>query len=116
MTGVQSDLVDDRTAPPSALVIFGASGDLTRRKLVPRGTPGEDLLVPIYEGGRRVYDPPALSASRARTIAQLAGFHAGVKRLVNPHKYPVGLERKLHDLKTALVLQARHIDPIGAAV
>ena len=51
-----------------------------------------------------------------RTIAQLAGFNAGVKRLVNPHQYPVGLERKLHDLKTALVLQARHLDPIGAAV
>ena len=27
--------VDDRKAPPSVLVIFGASGDLTRRKLVP---------------------------------------------------------------------------------
>jgi glucose-6-phosphate 1-dehydrogenase len=36
MTDVQSDLVvGDRKAPPSALVIFGASGDLTRRKLVP---------------------------------------------------------------------------------
>jgi glucose-6-phosphate 1-dehydrogenase len=33
---VQSALVvEDRKAPPSALVIFGASGDLTRRKLVP---------------------------------------------------------------------------------
>jgi nicotinate phosphoribosyltransferase len=90
--------------------------DPTRQKVVPRGTPGEDLLVPIYEGGRRVYDPPALSVSRARTMAQLAGFNAGVKRLMNPHKYPVGLERKLHDLKTTLVLQARHLDPIGAAV
>src|SRR5215212_8614424 len=27
--------VEDRKAPPSALVIFGASGDLTRRKLFP---------------------------------------------------------------------------------
>ena len=36
MADVQSDLgVGDRKAPPSALVIFGASGDLTRRKLVP---------------------------------------------------------------------------------
>jgi glucose-6-phosphate 1-dehydrogenase len=26
---------DDRSAPPAALVIFGASGDLTRRKLIP---------------------------------------------------------------------------------
>jgi nicotinate phosphoribosyltransferase len=90
--------------------------DPTRRKLVPKGTPGEDLLVPIFEGGRRVYDPPALSVSRARTIAQLAGFNAGVKRLVNPHQYPVGLESKLHDLKTALVLQARRVEPLGAVV
>jgi len=72
--------------------------------------------VPIFEGGRRVYDPPALAVSRARTIGQLAGFNAGVKRLVNPHQYPVGLERKLHDLKTALVLQARHAEPLGAVV
>jgi nicotinate phosphoribosyltransferase len=90
--------------------------DPTRQKLVPKGTPGEDLLVPIFEGGRRVYDPPALSDARARTIAQLAGFNAGVKRLANPHQYPVGLERKLHDLKTALVLQARQIEPVGVAV
>src|SRR5689334_22738226 len=27
--------VDDRRAPPATLVIFGASGDLTARKLVP---------------------------------------------------------------------------------
>ena len=30
-----SGLVEDRKAPPSSLVIFGASGDLTGRKLVP---------------------------------------------------------------------------------
>ena len=84
--------------------------------MVPKGTPGEDLLVPIFEGGRRVYDPPALSASRAKTLAQLARFNAGVKRLVNPHQSPVGLERKRHDLKTALVLQARHLEPVEAAI
>ena len=26
---------DARTAPPATIVIFGASGDLTRRKLIP---------------------------------------------------------------------------------
>src|SRR3954454_12789019 len=36
MTDVQSDLVvDDRKAPPSALLVIGASGGKTRRKLVP---------------------------------------------------------------------------------
>lgn len=90
--------------------------DATRQKLVPRGTPWEDLLVPVFLGGRRVYDSPPLAASRARTMAQLAGFNAGVKRLVNPHQYPVGLERKLHALKTKLILEARHLEPVRAAV
>ncbi len=90
--------------------------DSTRQKLVPKGTLWEELLVPILEGGRRVYVPPTIAASRARTMAQLAGFNAGVKRLANPHQYPVGLERKLHGLKTELVLEARHIAPIRAAI
>ena len=28
-------LIQERSAPPATLVIFGASGDLTRRKLLP---------------------------------------------------------------------------------
>jgi nicotinate phosphoribosyltransferase len=90
--------------------------DATRQKLVPGGTPWEDLLVPVFLRGRRVYDSPTLAASRARTMAQLAGFNAGVKRLVNPHQYPVGLERKLHALKTKLILEARHLEPVRAAI
>ena len=69
--------------------------------------PGEDLLVPVFRRGRRVYDPPPLADVRARTAAQLGRFHAGVKRFVNPHQFPVGLERGLHELRTRLVLEAR---------
>jgi nicotinate phosphoribosyltransferase len=90
--------------------------DATRQKLVPKGTAWEDLLVPIFQEGRRVYDVPTIAASRARTVAQLAGFNAGVKRLANPHQYPVGLERKLHGLKTKLVLEARHLEPMKVAI
>jgi hypothetical protein len=39
-----------------------------------------------------------------------------VKRLVNPHQYPVRLERKLHRLKTKLILEARHLEPVRAAI
>ena len=42
------------------------------------------VAVPVLRAGRRVYDPPPLSAIRERTRAQLAGFHAGIKRFVNP--------------------------------
>jgi nicotinate phosphoribosyltransferase len=81
--------------------------DVTRRREIPAGTPAEDLLVPVFRGGRRVYDPPPLEESRRRTFAQLDGFHGGVKRFVNPHQFPVGLERGLYDLRTRLVLDAR---------
>ena len=66
--------------------------------------------MPVFRQGRRVYDPPPLSEARKRTAEQLQGFHGGVKRLVNPHRYPVGLERGLFDLKTHLILQARGLE------
>jgi nicotinic acid phosphoribosyltransferase len=40
---------------------------------------------------------------------QLALFHPGIKRLVNPHAYPVGLEQQLFDLETRLILEARGV-------
>ena len=81
--------------------------DMTRRKTFDRTSAYTDLLVPIYRGGKRVYDPPPLDEIRARREAQLARFHAGIKRFENPHSYPVGLEQTLFDLKTRLILEAR---------
>ncbi len=81
--------------------------DLTRRKLVPKDTPWTDLLVPVVREGRTVYDPPSIGESRKHVLAQLAGFHDGVKRFVNPHRYPVGLEAGLSELKTRLMLEIR---------
>ena len=81
--------------------------DPTRRRTFTTGAAGEDLLVPIFQRGRLLYRPPPLEVARARTLEQLGRFHGGVKRFVNPHRYPVGLERGLHDLRTRLVLEAR---------
>ena len=81
--------------------------DSTRRKHLPPGTPFEDLLVPVFEHGKQVYQSPPLANIRRRTLSQLAMFHSGVKRFVNPHQYPVGLELGLHELKMELVLKAR---------
>lgn len=82
-------------------------GDLTRRKEIHDGTPFEDLLVPVFRQGRKVYDPPPLTEIRHRVTEQLQSFHPGIKRLSNPHLYPVGLELGLFDLKTRLILEAR---------
>ncbi len=34
-------------------------------------------------------------------------LHGGIKRFLNPHQYPVGLELSLYDLKTELIFAAR---------
>jgi nicotinate phosphoribosyltransferase len=81
--------------------------DITRRKTLPPGTPWEDLLVPVWRGGAAVYQSPALPELRARTQAQLGLLHPGIKRFVNPHIYPVGLDPVLHERRTRMILEAR---------
>lgn len=79
--------------------------DLTRRKTF--ADEGEDLLVPVFRDGQRVYHPPALDEIRAHRGRELDRFHPGIKRFDNPHRHPVGLEQTLFDLKTRLVIEAR---------
>ncbi|HEY7117428.1 MAG TPA: nicotinate phosphoribosyltransferase [Tepidisphaeraceae bacterium] len=104
-----ADMIYNDPFPVPAEPMIVDPFDFSRRKRIPAGTRSEELLAPIFRGGRCAYDVPPLAASRQRTGEQLAQFHAGVKRFVNPHQYPVGLERSLHDLKTRLVLEARGV-------
>jgi len=105
--GFLADVVHDVDLglPPSPEMVDPL--DFTRRRFIPEGTPYEDLLVPVLRGGEPVWKEPPLAEVRARAAAQLERFHAGVKRLVHPHAYPVGLERSLYDLRTRLILEAR---------
>jgi nicotinate phosphoribosyltransferase len=85
--------------------------DHTRRREIPADTPGEDLLAPIFRAGKLVYERPPLAASRQRTTEEVERLHAGMKRFVNPHQYPVGLEKGLFDLRTRLILKTRRVPP-----
>lgn len=82
--------------------------DYTRQKLIHADSEFEDLLQPIFSKGKYVYQAPTIHQSRQYAKKQLADFHAGIKRFVNPHQYPVGLERKLDQLKTKLIFEARN--------
>lgn len=79
--------------------------DPTRQKTL--SGPGEDLLVPVFRGGRCVHASPRLDDIRAVRARSLASFDDSIKRLTNPHRHPVGLEQSLADLKTRLVREAR---------
>jgi nicotinate phosphoribosyltransferase len=74
------------------------------RKLTPDDVSEiEPLLVPVLERGRRVYDLGGVAEARKRRDLDLERLDAGVRRLVNPHRYHVSLSTALSDLKRSLV-------------
>ena len=103
------DKARDSEAPAPVTMIDPL--DFTKRRRFEAGQPFEDLLVPVFRAGQQVYECPDIHSTRARVQTQLAGLHPGVKRFVNPHTYPVGLEKSLHELKTELILTLR--EPIS---
>jgi nicotinate phosphoribosyltransferase len=102
------DMIWNETQPPVVRTIVDPM-DHTRRKTFRGEDTFEDLLVPVFRGGELVYESPSLAEMRERTRQQLSRFHPGIHRFVNPHRYPVGLEKQLHELKTRLVLEARGV-------
>lgn len=82
--------------------------DGTRRKeLEGRGV---DLLKPIFRDGifvGQAHVSEDLDPIQARVREQLEGFDDSIKRFDNPHEYPAGLEKNLHDLRTKLIVEAR---------
>jgi nicotinate phosphoribosyltransferase len=81
--------------------------DPTRSKRFPSDAEQTDLLVPVMRAGKPVYESPPLTQIRDRARSQVASLSSGVKRFLNAHQYPVGLDPALHELKTRLVLEAR---------
>jgi len=81
--------------------------DATRVKAIPKNCEYEDLLVPIFRNGNLVYPIPSLEAVRKHTYQDLSCFHESIKRFLNPHQYPVGLEKKLYELKIDLIKKIR---------
>lgn len=77
--------------------------DPTRKMEFPADVVGTPLLQPIFRQGKRVYTLPALTDIRQKTLKTLTMLPKGVKRFLNPHLYPVGMEKKLYELKIELM-------------
>jgi len=63
-----------------------------------------ELLIPVFRGGKRVYDLPKLKDVQAYAKTELDTFWDEVKRLTNPHSYIVDLSTHLFELKQQLLL------------
>ena len=79
------------------------SNRVRRKQQFPKGSTGEDLLIPVWRNGKQVYPLESLACIRQRVQEQLARLEPGVKRLTQPKLYPVGLESKLHCLRERMI-------------
>ncbi|MBI3901125.1 MAG: nicotinate phosphoribosyltransferase, partial [Chlamydiia bacterium] len=81
--------------------------DPTRMRTIGASMEGRDLLVPIFREGTSVYHKPSLQEIQRYCQQELLCFDQGIKRVYNPHLYPVGMEERLYTLKLRLIEQIR---------
>ncbi len=97
--------VEDGIGDPLVIV---DPADATRRKRVASDLEAQELLVPAVRAGKVVAEEPPLAAIRARAAEQLEALHPAIRRLLNPHPYPAGLELGLHERKHQMILDVRN--------
>ena len=105
------DMIYDETRGIDAREIIVDVKDGNRRKRMPTGAVGQDLLIPVMRAG--VLAGPfadgaeTLEAARTRAAQELARLHPSVLRLLNPHEYPVGIDVGLHERRDQMIREMR---------
>ena len=95
-------LEDEVFAEGKPLTIFDPIQIWKRKTLTNFKT--RELLIPVFRGGKRVYELPALQEIQGYAQKELGTLWDEVKRLTNPHRYIVDLSSNLFELKQQLLL------------
>lgn len=77
-----------------------------KRKIMTNFT-ARPLQVPVFLGGKLVYERPSLQEIQRYCMEQVETLWDEVKRFENPHTYYVDLSQKLWDIKQTLLRQNR---------
>jgi nicotinate phosphoribosyltransferase len=79
-------------------------GTFERDVLAPAGAgdPGEELLVAVFAGGKRVYDLPGLDEIRERTLVNLRRLPRECRRIREPATYEVTVSDELRERTESL--------------
>ena len=94
---VHDETVDDS----GVLEIFDPEATWKRKPVY--NFKARELMVPIYEGGRLVYDRPSLDEIKAYCAEQVDTLWDEYKRFENPQTYYVDLSQKLYDIRQELL-------------
>lgn len=94
---VYDETIDD-TKP---LMIFDP--DFTWKKKRVEDFIAEELQVPVFLGGKQVYELPDIEVIKSRCRAGLDTLWDEIKRFENPHEYYVDLSERLWKIKNGLL-------------
>jgi nicotinate phosphoribosyltransferase len=75
-------------------------------KTYPKRFEKKELLVPVFQKGKLVYESPSVHTIRKHTLKNLKGLDPAYKRFRNPHTYHVSLSTTLFKTKQRLLRQA----------
>ena len=92
---------DEKVNPAEPLEIFDP--DYTWKKRTLTNYTARELLVPIFVGGKCVYQKPALSEIREHCKREVESLWETVLRFENPHVQYVDLSSKLWNIKQRLL-------------
>lgn len=94
---LRDEVIDD-SAP---IEIFNP--EYTWKRRVVEDYTARELLVPVFEKGKLVYNLPPLDEIRDHCAREIATMWKEVLRFENPHEYNVDLSEKLWNLKQSMI-------------
>lgn len=113
LDSILGDMIyDERNTPDLKSQVIVDPVDPTRRKEFAPDVEYEDLLKPVVRDGKVIKsaarsDAEDLEAIRKRRKHDMDRLHPSIRRFLNPHSYPVGLELELHNMKNEMILERR---------
>jgi nicotinate phosphoribosyltransferase len=105
------DMVHDVSQAFDVPVEMVDPADGTRRTIYAPDAPAQELLVAVVRHGERVCDSPALVEIRKRTMEGVSELDDSHLRFLNPHTYKVGLARDVYNVREAMILETRGVEP-----
>jgi nicotinate phosphoribosyltransferase len=105
------DMIYDETRGIDTREVIVDVKDGNRRKRMPTGSISKNLLVPVMRDGALAGpfadSTETLEVARTRAARELASLHPSVRRLLNPHEYPVGIDVGLHERRDQMIRDVR---------
>jgi nicotinate phosphoribosyltransferase len=111
----RADMIWDELHELDGSRVIVDPADSHHRMTIDAAWTGKEVLVPVFRGGRRMYDLPTLAEARDHARHELGTLHPAILRQLRPHWYPAGLEWSLHRRRESLIEAALEAEPTAVA-